>query len=130
MLENYKDWANYLPFALWGYRTIARTSTKVTPYSLVYGCEAVLPVEVEISLLRVLLESKIPEYQWVKSRLAQLIFLDEKRIKAMYHSQLYQKRIARAYNKKIKPGKIKEGDLVLKLTKPIMTDPRGKFKPN
>ena len=48
----------------------------------------------------------------------------------MYHSQLYQKRIARAYNKKIKPGKIKEGDLVLKLTRPIMTDPRGKFKPN
>ena len=129
-LENYKDWADYLPFALWEYRTTAKTSTGVTPYSFVYGCEAVLPVEVEISSLRVLLESKIPEYQWVESRLAQLTFLDEKRIKAMYHSQLYQKRIARAYNKKIKLGKIKEGDLVLKLTKPIMTDPRGKFKPN
>ena len=48
----------------------------------------------------------------------------------MYHSQLYQKRIARAYNKKIKPGKIKEGDLVIKLTRPIMTDPWGKFKLN
>ena len=95
-----------------------------------YGCEAVLPVEVEIRSLRVLLESKIPEYQWVESRLAQLTLLDEKRVKAMYHSQLYQKRIARAYNRKIKPGKIKEGYLVLKLTKPIMTDPRGKFKPS
>ena len=121
---------DYLQFALWEYRTTARTSTRVTPYSLVYGCEAVLPVEVEIRSLRVLLESKIPEYQWVESRLAQLTLLDEKRIKAMYHSQLYQKRIARAYNRKIKPGKIKEGDLVLKLTRPIMTDPRGKFKPN
>ena len=48
----------------------------------------------------------------------------------MYHSQLYQKRIARVYNKKIKPRNIKEGDLVLKLTKPIMTDLRGKFKLN
>ena len=48
----------------------------------------------------------------------------------MYHSQLYQKRIARAYNRKIKSVKIKEGDLVLKLTRPIMTDPRGKFKPS
>ena len=48
----------------------------------------------------------------------------------MYHSQLYQKRISRAYNKKIKPGKVKEGDLVLKLTKPILTDPRDKFKPS
>ena len=51
-------------------------------------------------------------------------------MKAMYHSQLHQRRIAQAYNKKIKPGKIKEGDLVLKLTRPIMTDPRAKFKPN
>ena len=51
-------------------------------------------------------------------------------MKAMYHSQLYQKRIARAYNKKIKPRKIKERDLVLKLTRPIMIDPRCKFKPN
>ena len=48
----------------------------------------------------------------------------------MYHSQLYQKRIAQAYNKNIRPGKVKEGDLVLKLTRPIMTDPRGKFKLN
>ena len=62
--------------------------------------------------------------------MAQLTLLDEKRIRAMYHSQLYQKRISRAYNKKIKPGKIKEGNLVLKLTRPIMTDPRGKFKLN
>ena len=93
-LENYKDWADYLQFMLWGYRTTARTSTGVTPYSLVYGCEAVLPVEVEIRSLRVLLESKIPKYQWVESRLAQLTLLDEKRVKAMYHSQLYQKRIA------------------------------------
>ena len=62
--------------------------------------------------------------------MAQLTLLDKKRIKAMYHCQLYQKRIARAYNKKIKPVKIKEGNLVLKLTKPIMTDLKGKFKPN
>ena len=119
-----------MPFALWGYRTTTRISTGVTFYSLVYGCEVVLPVEVDISSLRVLLESKIPEYQWVESRLAQLTLLDEKRIKAMYHSQLYQKRIAHAYNKKIKSGKIKKGDLVLKLTKPIMTNPRVNFKPN
>ena len=119
-----------MQFALWGYRTTARTSTGVTPYSIMYGCEAVLPVEVEISSLRVLLESKIPEYQWVESRLVQLMLLDEKRVNAMYHSHLYQKRIARAYNKKIRPRKIKEGDLVLKLTKPVMTNLRGKLKPN
>ena len=51
-------------------------------------------------------------------------------MKSMYHSQLYQKRIAWAYKKKIKPRKIKKRDLVLKLTRSIMTNPRGKFKSN
>ena len=89
-----------------------------------------LSVELEVKSLKVLLESKIPKYQWVESQLAQLTLLDEKRVKAMYRSQLYQKRITWAYNKKVKPEKIKQGDLVVKLAKPIMTDPRGKFKPN
>ena len=71
---------------LWGYQTTTRTSTGVTSYSLVYGCKAVLSVEVNIQSLKVLLKSKILEYQWVESRLAQLTLLDEKRIKAMYHS--------------------------------------------
>ena len=62
MLENYKDWASYLHFSLWGYRTTTRISTGATTYSLVYGCEAVLPMEVKIQLLRVLLESNILEY--------------------------------------------------------------------
>ena len=95
-----------------------------------YGYEAVLLVKMEIQSLRVLLEMKILEYQWAKSRLAQLTLLDENRLKSIYHMQLYQKRIARAYNKKIKPGKIKEGDLVLKHMRLLLTDRRGKFKPN
>ena len=48
MVVTYKDWAEKLPFALWGYRTSIRESTGATPYSLVYGSEAVLPIEVEI----------------------------------------------------------------------------------
>ena len=66
----------------------------------------------------------------MESRLAQLMLLHEKRLKAMYYMQLYQKRIARDYNKKIKLEKIKEGELVLKHTKPLLTNPRGKFNPN
>ena len=46
--ETYKDWHDKLPFALHAYRTRVRTSTGTTPYSLVYGMEAVLPIEMEI----------------------------------------------------------------------------------
>ena len=44
MVVTYKDWAKKLPFALWGYRTSISVSTGATPYSLVYGSEAVLPM--------------------------------------------------------------------------------------
>ena len=36
-----------------------RTSTGATPFSLVYGIEAVLPVEVQIPSLRVLMDVEV-----------------------------------------------------------------------
>ena len=53
MVETSRDWSEKLPFALWAYRTSFRTSTEATPYSLVYGMEAVLLVEIEMGSLRV-----------------------------------------------------------------------------
>jgi len=41
-----RDWHDRLLEALWAYRVTVRTPTQATPYSLVYGCEAVLPLEV------------------------------------------------------------------------------------
>lgn len=35
-----------LPNVLWTYRTTARKATKETPFSLVYGSEAVIPAEI------------------------------------------------------------------------------------
>ena len=43
--------------------------------------------------------------------------------------QCYQKRIARAFNKKIKLRNLKVGDLVLKELRGEISDPRCKIKP-
>lgn len=56
-----------LLYALVAYHTSIKTLTGATPYSLVYGVEAVLPVEVEIPSLRILVESKLDEAEWVKT---------------------------------------------------------------
>ena len=101
--ETYKDWHEKLPFALHAYRTGVRTSTGVTPYSLVYGVEVVLPIEIEIPSLRVLREVKLEEAEWVQARYEQLNFIEEKRMKAICHGQLYQKRMMKAYDKKVRP---------------------------
>ena len=64
MVKTYKDQSEYLPFALWGYRTTMHTAIGQTPFSLVYGCEVVLPIETEIKSLRVVMEAKTPESEW------------------------------------------------------------------
>ena len=48
----------------------------------------------------------------------------------LFHTQIYQRRIARAFNKKVKPGKIKAGDMILKQSRTIVFNLRGKFRPN
>uniref|UniRef100_A0A2N9HJX7 RNA-directed DNA polymerase n=1 Tax=Fagus sylvatica TaxID=28930 RepID=A0A2N9HJX7_FAGSY len=67
MTETYKDWHEHLPYALCAYRTSVRTSVGATPYSLVYGMEAVLPVEVEIPSLRILSQTQLEEAEWAPS---------------------------------------------------------------
>ena len=67
-IYTYKDWHEKLSFALHAYCILVRTSTGVTPFSLVYGIEAVLPIEVEIPSLRVLIETKLKEAEWVRVR--------------------------------------------------------------
>ena len=53
MVETSRDWSKKRPFALWAYHISFRTSTGATPYSLVYGMEVVLPIEIEMRSLRV-----------------------------------------------------------------------------
>ena len=65
VIETYKDWHKKVPFALHAYRTGVRTSTRAIPYSLVYGMEAILPIEVEIPSLRVLREVELEEAEWI-----------------------------------------------------------------
>ncbi|KAE8681343.1 Detected protein of unknown function [Hibiscus syriacus] len=96
-IETYKDWHEKLSFALFAYRT----STGATPFSLAYGMEAVLPIEVEIPSLRVLTEVKLDDAEWVQSRYDQLNLIDERRLKAIYHGQIYQKQMIRAHDKKV-----------------------------
>nr|XP_027083540.1 protein NYNRIN-like [Coffea arabica] len=80
MTEKHRDWHEKLPYALMAYRTSIRTSTGATPYSLMYGIEAVLPAEVEISSLCILMETKLEEADWLKQRYEQMSLIDEKRL--------------------------------------------------
>ena len=77
--KNRRDWHERLPEALWAYRTTVRTATGCTPYSLVFGSEAVLPLEVQLPSLRIAMQLMAPDEN-VQVRLAELETLDEKRL--------------------------------------------------
>ena len=64
-------------------------------------------------------------------RLQELEALDEKRLQAQLHIELYQAHISKAFNKKVKQRVFQKGDLVLAVRRPmIMTHKtKGKFQP-
>ena len=51
-----QTWDKHLNAALWAYRTSFRASLGFTPFHLVYGQEALFPIEVELPSLKVLLQ--------------------------------------------------------------------------
>ena len=48
-----RKWHTVLNEALWAYRIACHGATKVSPYQLVYGYEAVLPLELKLDSWRV-----------------------------------------------------------------------------
>ncbi|XP_010667622.1 uncharacterized protein LOC104884637 [Beta vulgaris subsp. vulgaris] len=58
-LDNAKGlWVKELQLVLWSIRTTTKNSTWETPFMLVYGSEAVLPIEIEEPTLRFMLYSE------------------------------------------------------------------------
>ena len=65
----------------------------------------------------------------VQTRLGQLNLIDEKRLAAVCHGQMYKKRMIKAFNKKVKRQVYQVGDLVIKCIILPQSDPRGKWTP-
>ncbi|XP_070054347.1 uncharacterized protein [Nicotiana tomentosiformis] len=130
MVDNHRQWHERLPFALLWYRTTVRTSTGATPYLLVYGTEAVIPAVVEIPSLRIIQEAELSDAEWVRSRYEQLALIHGKIMNVVCHGQLYQNRMSRAFNKRVKPRQFAPGQPVLKRIFPHQDEAKGKFSPN
>ena len=128
-LEDLKGkWVEYLPEVLWAYRTTQKSATRETPFALTFGTEAVAPVEIELKSPRI--ELATVEHNDEVLRL-NLDLLDEKREQVLRRTEDYQRKKAKYYNKKVKPGSYMLGDLVLKKLLPARKNPaHRKLGPN
>ncbi|KAA0025915.1 uncharacterized protein E6C27_scaffold34G002070 [Cucumis melo var. makuwa] len=113
VFKSKRDWQEIIDEALWAYRTTHRTPTGVTPYSLVYGVETLLPLEREIPSLRMTVQEGLITEDNVKLSLQELEALDEKRLEAEQALECYQARMAKAFDKYVNPCSFQVGNLVL-----------------
>ncbi|XP_020701185.1 uncharacterized protein LOC110113101 [Dendrobium catenatum] len=84
---------------LWAYRTTYKTPTKATPYSLVFGVEAVLPLEVELPSLCVAIQNDLTQEQHDRLRMEELDALDEIRLQAQQNLEIYRGRMAKSFDR-------------------------------
>ena len=91
--------------------------------------EYVLPIEVQIPYLRIMKDVGLNEDDSIQTRLDQLNLIDEKRLTAVFHGQMYQKRMIKAFKKKVRRQVYQVRDLVIKHIILPQGDTRGKWTP-
>ena len=96
--------------ALWAYRTSTKDATDFTPFQLVYGLKATLPIECEIPSLKLVVEL-LPETSPQEERLLYLERLDETcRLVALVIEEK-NKWVKSHFNQSVSPRALSEGDL-------------------
>jgi hypothetical protein len=122
------DWVDDLSKVLWAYQTTRRTPTEETPYAFAFGTEAIIPVVLGSGSLRVETYKTETNDEGLKLHLD---LLQEKRDRAQITMSAYQERVARYFNKKVKPQSFRVRDLVLrKVTFATKDLAEGKLAPN
>ncbi|XP_028114984.1 uncharacterized protein K02A2.6-like [Camellia sinensis] len=116
-------WSEQLPVAFWAYRMSKRRLTQATPFSLVYGSEIVLLVELAARMA--MSAHLVPD-----SRKNDIEAAEEIRDWASRAMEKYHQSTARTYNQSVQHRKFNEGDLVWKTVDAIMWgQPIPKFSP-
>ena len=57
--DNRRDWDDKLDSVLWSFRTAYKVATGMTPFRLVYGIEAVVPMEFLVPSLRISVDHRL-----------------------------------------------------------------------
>ncbi|MCO5592761.1 hypothetical protein L7F22_046764 [Adiantum nelumboides] len=79
------DWEMNLHAALWTYRVSFKTALNATPFNLVYGLDAILPIEFLLPTLRVAMDLEWTGHELSERLVEDLEKLDEQRLMAIAH---------------------------------------------
>ncbi|GKV15290.1 hypothetical protein SLEP1_g26087 [Rubroshorea leprosula] len=97
--DNPRCWHELLSDTIWAYRTSQRSSTKATPFSLTYGHDVVLPMELSARSLRIAIQHGLTSGEYNEAIILELEDLEGMRLTALDRLQTQKLKVARAYNK-------------------------------
>ena len=98
--------------ALWAYRMACHGATKISPYQLVYGHEAVLPWEIRLGYRHVTFQDQLTADDYVALMKDELEDLAGHLLNALINIEANKVRVGRWYDKKVKIKTFDQGDLV------------------
>ncbi|XP_050211467.1 uncharacterized protein LOC126661655 [Mercurialis annua] len=117
---------------VWANRTSQKSATGTSPFRMVYGHDAMLPVELTVMSTRRPYKNKLSQNDYFEKMTIEALELDEERMTTLDHLEAQKRRVERAYNKRVKPKSFIVGDMVWKAILPMGHKDRrfGKWSPN
>ena len=106
--KNGKGWKEELPIALWAHRIAKSQATGASPFSLVYGIEAVIPIDLVKPVVMLIEIVGIPRKELLE-------ILGEKRDNVTIHNRLYQKNMKARHESLVEEKKFQVEKLVWKM---------------
>jgi len=102
-----------LKFSLWADRVTNKKSIGTSPFKLVYGTEAIFPIQLALPVAKFLQEADF-EPNDLTRRIHNLVELQQHREQLLEKMELHQMKMKETFDRKVKADIFKVGDLVLK----------------
>ncbi|GJR64290.1 reverse transcriptase domain-containing protein [Tanacetum coccineum] len=126
-LDRHKGrWVEELSHVLWAHRTTIKVSTGDTPFSLVYGTEAVIPAEIGMPTIRTA-EVNIATND--DERRIDLDILEERREQAAIREEKAKLKMKGYYDAKVRGVSFRPGDFVYRANDASHAEDTGKLGP-
>ena len=104
--ENGKGWKDELPVALWAHRIVKSQVTGALPFSLVYGIEAIIPIDLVRPAVKLAEITRIPKEDTLE-------IMEKMCDNAASHNRLYQANVKAKHERQVKERKFQVGEFFL-----------------